>query len=83
MAKATPAIVAWFGGRTKKIPVSCVFVCLNCSVILLGFQLVFILPSSGYDVTGHVGLTTTTFYGHRVKQKIQFSTHFPTAFFMA
>ena len=35
---------------------------------ILGFHLVFIRPSSGFDVTGHKGLTIT-FYGHRVKQK--------------
>ena len=36
---------------------------------ILGFHLVFILPSSKYNVNGHENLTTTTFYGHRVKQK--------------
>ena len=44
--------------------------------IILGFHLVSILPSSRYDVIRHEGFTTTTFYGHRVKQKISFRLNF-------
>ena len=41
----------------------------NKKKTILGFKLVSILSSSGYDVTVHEGLTTTTFYEHRVKEK--------------